>query len=68
MPQRRLGRNASADTAYGKIRNGASLIQLYTALTYHGPGLVPEITSGLAQLLRRDGFANLAEAVGSELD
>ena len=58
----------SADTAYGKIRNGASLIQLYTALTYHGPGLVPEITSGLAQLLRRDGFANLAEAVGSELD
>ena len=56
----------SAEAAYTKIRNGASLIQLYTALTYHGPGLVPEITAGLADRLRGDGFANVSEAVGAD--
>jgi dihydroorotate dehydrogenase len=56
-----------AQTAYVKIRNGASLIQLYTALTYHGPGLIPAITDGLAELLRRDGFSNISEAVGADL-
>ncbi|MDP7548035.1 MAG: quinone-dependent dihydroorotate dehydrogenase [Alphaproteobacteria bacterium] len=58
----------SADTAYAKIRSGASLIQLYTGLVYHGPGLIPEITKGLAQRLRRDGFANIKDAVGADLD
>ncbi len=57
----------SAATAYAKIRNGASLIQLYTALTYHGPSLIPAITDGLAGLLRRDGFSNISEAVGADL-
>jgi dihydroorotate dehydrogenase len=57
----------SAETAYTKIRNGASLIQLYTGLIYKGPGLVPRITTGLAELLRRDGFANISDAVGADL-
>jgi dihydroorotate dehydrogenase len=54
--------------AYEKIRAGASLVQLYTALTFAGPRLVAEIKRGLAQLLRRDGFASIADAVGAGRD
>jgi dihydroorotate dehydrogenase len=60
-----VGGVASAADAYAKIRAGASLVQLYTALVYQGPGLVTRIKTGLAELLRRDGFTNLAEAVGA---
>lgn len=56
----------SADTAYAKIRAGASLIQLYTGLVYRGPGLIGAITEGLALRLRRDGFTNITEAVGAD--
>ena len=56
----------SAEAAYARIRAGASLIQLYTALVYRGPRLVGEITQGLAQLLAADGFASLMEAVGAD--
>jgi dihydroorotate dehydrogenase len=55
---------ASADDAYAKIRLGASLVQLLTALIYEGPGVVRRITTGLAQLLARDGVKNVAEVVG----
>jgi dihydroorotate dehydrogenase len=59
-----IGGVASAADAYAKIRAGACLVQLYSALIYHGPGLVSEITLGLAELLRRDGFSSVGEAVG----
>lgn len=52
--------------AYQRIRAGASLVQLYSALVYQGPALVRMITGELKTLLRRDGFANIAEAVGTE--
>ena len=52
--------------AYAKIRAGASLVQLYTALAYAGPDLVERIKAELAGLLRRDGFASLGEAVGRD--
>jgi dihydroorotate dehydrogenase (fumarate)/dihydroorotate dehydrogenase len=54
----------SAEDAYRTIRLGASLVQVYTALVYQGPGLVREIKRGLARLLERDGFRSVAEAVG----
>lgn len=54
----------SAEEAYARIRNGASLVQLYSALVFHGPGLVREIASGLARQLRHDGFASVTDAVG----
>ena len=57
---------ASGADAYAKIRAGASLVQLYTALVYEGPGLVPRIKRELAALLRRDGFRSVAEAVGAD--
>lgn len=65
MPLIGVGGVASADDAYAKIQAGASLVQLYTALAYRGPGLVGDIKRGLAARLRQDGFANVLEAVGS---
>lgn len=59
-----VGGIASAADAYAKIRAGASLVQLYSALIYQGFGLVTKINDGLAQLLARDGFATVADAVG----
>ena len=55
-----------ADDAFARVRAGASLVQLYSALVFEGPGLARRIATGLAEHLRRDGFANIAEAVGSE--
>ncbi|HEX8380921.1 MAG TPA: quinone-dependent dihydroorotate dehydrogenase [Allosphingosinicella sp.] len=51
--------------AYARIRAGASLVQLYTALVYRGPGVARAIAAELGPLMRRDGFATLAEAVGT---
>jgi len=55
----------TAEDAYEKIRLGASAVQLYTAMIYEGPGVVPRINEGLKELLRRDGFKNVRDAVGS---
>lgn len=63
-----VGGIASAEDAYEKIKAGASLVQFYTALIYHGPSLITRILDGLALLLQRDGFRHLAEAVGSETE
>ncbi len=65
MPLVSVGGIGSADEAYARIRAGASLVQLYSALVYEGPGLASAITRGLATLLRRDGFASIGEAVGA---
>jgi len=55
----------SPEDAYLKIRLGSSLVQLLTAMIYEGPGLVRKVNRGLCQLLERDGFSNVAEAVGT---
>ena len=55
----------SGAEAYARIRAGASLVQLYTALVFHGPGLASRIARDLSALLERDGFANIAEAIGA---
>jgi dihydroorotate dehydrogenase (fumarate)/dihydroorotate dehydrogenase len=54
----------TAEDAYAKIRLGASLVQLLTALIYRGPGVVRTITAGLARLLERDGVKKVGDAVG----
>ena len=54
----------NAEDAYEKIRLGASLVQIYTALIYHGPGLIRRINQGLCRLLDRDGLRHIADAVG----
>lgn len=55
----------NAQDAYCKIRAGASLVQLYTAMIYEGPRVTSRICLSLADLLKRDGFANVKEAVGT---
>jgi dihydroorotate dehydrogenase len=59
-----VGGIASGAEAYAKIRAGASLVQLYTALAYEGPGLVTRIKRELLDCLSRDGFARVSDAVG----
>ena len=61
-----VGGVGSAEQAYAKICAGASAIQLYTALVFGGMSLVPEIANGLDKLLAADGFATVADAVGSK--
>ena len=59
-----VGGISTAEQAYAKILAGASAVQLYTALVYGGFSLVGEIVKGLDALLLRDGYKNVAEAVG----
>ena len=64
MPIIGCGGVASGADAYAKIRAGASLVQLYSALVFHGPQLVGSIKRELAARLRADGFKSVADAVG----
>ena len=59
-----VGGIASGADAYAKIRAGASAVQLYSALAFHGPALIGAIKRDLGALLARDGFASVADAVG----
>ncbi|BAI73114.1 dihydroorotate oxidase [Azospirillum sp. B510] len=61
-----VGGVATGADAYAKIRAGASLVQLYSAMVYAGPAVVHRIRRELAELLRRDGFRSVAEAVGAD--
>jgi dihydroorotate dehydrogenase len=58
---------ASAADAYEKIKAGASLIEIYTALIYQGPGINRKLNKGLSELLRKDGFTHISQAVGCEV-
>jgi dihydroorotate dehydrogenase len=62
-----VGGVASAEGAYAKIRAGARVVQLYTGLVYEGPTLARDINRGLLELLERDGFDSVADAVGADL-
>ena len=65
LPLIGVGGISDADQAYAKIRAGASAVQIYTAMVYQGLSLVANIARGLDALLARDGFANVADAVGT---
>ena len=55
----------TAQDAYDKIKNGASLVALITGLIYEGPQIVGQINKGLEQLLKADGYTRIAQAVGA---
>ena len=57
----------SASECYEKIKSGASLVQLYTALTYFGPDIINKILTELVYLLKADGYKNIKEAIGKEV-
>jgi len=61
-----VGGISSAEDAYKKIRAGATLVQLYTALVYQGFGVVKDIVEGLPALLVRDGFKDISDAIGAD--
>jgi dihydroorotate dehydrogenase len=56
----------SGEAALAKIRAGASLIQLYTAIVFHGSRLVPAIKSDLTKALRGHGHRKIGELVGTD--
>jgi dihydroorotate dehydrogenase len=62
-----VGGITDAEGAYRKIRAGASVVQLYTGLVYEGTSLARDINRGLVDLLERDGFDSVDEAVGADL-
>lgn len=58
----------SARDAYEKIKSGASLVQLITGMIFEGPQLIGEINSGLVKLLKQDGYKNISEAIGADIE
>lgn len=66
LPLIGVGGIGSAEDAYRRIRAGASLLQLYTALVFQGPGVIADIASGLPGLLKQGGFATVKDAVGAD--
>lgn len=56
----------TAEDAYAKIRAGASLVEVYTALIYEGPSLIKRLNKGLIHLLHKDGFSHISQAVGAD--
>jgi dihydroorotate dehydrogenase len=63
-----VGGVSTASQALTKIKAGASLVQLYTALVFHGPGLVARLNRELTSTLRREGFTHVRDAVGVEAE
>ncbi|CAG5116081.1 unnamed protein product, partial [Candidula unifasciata] len=61
-----VGGVSSGQDAYDKVKAGACLIQVYTALVFHGPPVISKIKREMAELLRRDGFNHISEAVGAD--
>lgn len=59
-----VGGIASGKDAYEKIKAGASLVQVYSAITYHGPPLVKTILRELEGLVKADGYPNISDAIG----
>ncbi|GGC28349.1 dihydroorotate dehydrogenase (quinone) [Novosphingobium marinum] len=66
LPLIGVGGIATAEDAWARIRAGASLVELYSAMVYEGPGIAKQIARGLERLMLRDGFASVAEAIGTE--
>ena len=65
LPLIGAGGIGSADDAWERIRAGASLVQLYSAMVYEGPGTARRIAGGLAERCERAGYSSIAEAVGT---
>ena len=61
-----VGGVSSGAQAYAKIKAGASLVQLYSALVFKGPMLASRINQDLTALLKADGYSNIAQAVGAD--
>ena len=56
----------SAEEAYKRIKAGASLVQIYSGLVFHGPDMIMNVNKGLVKLLVADGYANVTQAIGAD--
>jgi len=65
MPLIAVGGIANADDAWERIRDGASLVQLYSAMVFDGPGIAKGIAAGLAARLKREGYSDISEVIGT---
>ena len=65
IPLIAVGGIANADDAWERITAGASLVQLYSAMVFEGPGIARAIAKGLAERVQREGYANISEAIGT---
>jgi dihydroorotate dehydrogenase len=68
LPLIGVGGISNAEQAYAKIRAGASAVQIYTAMVYQGLSVAADIAKGLDTLLARDGYTNIAQAIGTQRD
>ncbi len=62
-----VGGISNAEDAYYRITHGAMLLQLYTALIYEGPTVASNINRGISELLRKDGYSKISDAIGANL-
>nr|MBP6289530.1 dihydroorotate dehydrogenase (quinone) [Aliarcobacter sp.] len=62
-----VGGISNANQAYERIKNGASLVQVYSSLIFEGPSMVRKINQDLLELLKADGYDNISEAIGANL-
>ncbi len=62
-----VGGVEDGETAYKKIKSGASLVQIYSSLVYEGPNLAIKISNQLDALLIKDGYKSVAEAIGADV-
>ena len=62
-----VGGISNALECYEKIKAGASLVQLYTSLTYQGPQIVNIILMELVNILKTDGYKNIKQAIGKDI-
>lgn len=63
-----IGGVFTPEQAYAKIRAGADLVMFISSLMYRGPQQITVLKRGLAELLRRDGFAHVSDAVGVDVE
>ena len=62
-----VGGISSGSDCYKKIKSGASLLQLYTALVYSGPTLIYKIKNELIYLIKTDGYKNISDVIGKSV-
>ena len=62
-----VGGISNAHECYQKIKSGASLVQLYSALTFEGPQILEKILFDLVNLLKTDGYKNIKDAIGKDI-
>lgn len=56
----------SAEEAYRRIKAGASLVQIYSGMIFHGPDMIMNVNKGLVELLKADGYTNITQAIGAD--